>query len=191
MDLGKAHETAYLGWKGASMIDNEKNIQTMRRIFKAVEQRDEKAMLELCQPDVDFFWPRSLPYGGEFRGLKGPGPSWGETWIPLQPTEAEQRMDPRVVAATDKEVVVLWKQRGITASGDRFEGPVLALYALRDGKLTRAQMFYFDTAEVADFLRRASEIAVASSSDPSVCFVYPDSDTKWINSNNTSPVRDE
>ena len=145
------------------MIDSEKNIQTICRIFKAVEQRDEKAMLELCQPDVEFFWPRSLPYGGEFRGLKGQSPSWSETWIPLQPTEAERRMDPRVVAATDKEVVVLWSQRGITTSGERFDGPVLALYGLRDGKLTRAQMFYFDTAAVADFLRRASKIAVASS----------------------------
>jgi ketosteroid isomerase-like protein len=166
MDLRKGHDTLYFQREAPrrrdAMIENEKNIQTMHRIFKAVEQRDEKAMLELCEPDAEFFWPRSLPYGGEFRGLKGPGPSWAETWIPLQPTEAERRMDHRVVAATDKEVVVLWSQKGITASGEKFEGPVLALYGLRDGKLTRAQMFYFDTVAVADFLRTASEIAVAS-----------------------------
>jgi ketosteroid isomerase-like protein len=70
---------------------------------------------------------------------------------------------PDVEFSTDKEVVVLWSQRGITTSGERFDGPVLALYGLRDGKLTRAEMFYFDTAAVADFLRRATEIAVVSS----------------------------
>jgi len=33
---------------------------------------------------------------------------------------------------------------------------VLALYLLRDGKLARAQMFYFDSAEIAGFLARAN-----------------------------------
>ena len=135
----------------------EKNIQTMLKIFEAVEQRDDKSMLGLCQPDVQFCWPDSLPYGGQFRGVTRPGPSWGETWIPLQPTEAEKRLDPRVVAASEDEVVVLWHQRGKSPSGDRFEGEVLALYRLRDGKLARAQMFYFDTKAVADFLAKAKQ----------------------------------
>jgi len=37
----------------------------------------------LCHPDVEFHWPLSL--------------------VPLQPTQAQQRMDPRIVAATDRE----------------------------------------------------------------------------------------
>jgi hypothetical protein len=32
---------------------------------------------------------------------------------------------------------------------------VLGLYRLSDGKLARAQMFYFDTVTVVDFLARA------------------------------------
>jgi uncharacterized protein len=147
------------------MIGHDENTQTMIKVFNAVEKRDAEAMLGLCQPDVEFSWPRSLPYGGEFRGLTRESPSWGETWIPLQPTDAERRMDPRVVAATDEEVVVLWIQRGLSASGERFEGPVLALYRLRDGKLARAQMFYFDAAAVADFLRRARIPAVPPHSE--------------------------
>jgi hypothetical protein len=35
----------------------------------------------------------------------------------LQPTEAERRMDPRVVAASEEEVVVLWRQRGVDSGG--------------------------------------------------------------------------
>jgi uncharacterized protein len=147
---------------------SDENVATMLRIFTAVEQRDERTMLELCQPDVEFHWPTSLPYGGQFRGLAREGPSWGQTWTPLQPTEAERRMNPRVVAASEHEVVVLWIQRGRSASGERFEGPVLGLYGLRDGKLARAQMFYFDTVAVAQFLKKASLLAVASDSELAV-----------------------
>ncbi|HEV2114995.1 MAG TPA: nuclear transport factor 2 family protein [Terriglobales bacterium] len=133
------------------------NVQTMLGVFQAVEQRDQKLMLDLCAPDVEFHWPKSLPYGREVGTLASRGPGWGETWAPLQPTEAERRLDPRVVAASDTEVVVHWTQRGLSPSGERFEGEVLGLYRLRDGKLARAQMFYFDAAAVAQFLARAAE----------------------------------
>jgi hypothetical protein len=33
---------------------------------------------------------------------------------------------------------------------------VVALYTVRDGRLARAQMLYFDTTELVGFLRRAS-----------------------------------
>jgi ketosteroid isomerase-like protein len=65
-------------------------------------------------------------------------------------------MDPRVVAASEHEVVVLWRQRGISAEGERFDSPVLGLYEVRDGKLARAQMFYFDAEGAAAFLERAN-----------------------------------
>jgi ketosteroid isomerase-like protein len=65
-------------------------------------------------------------------------------------------MDPRVVAASDDEVVVLWRQRGVSRAGDRFDSPVLGLYRIREGKLARAEMFYFDSASLANFLGRAN-----------------------------------
>jgi ketosteroid isomerase-like protein len=52
---------------------------------------------------------------------------------------------------------VLWRQKGVSAAGDRFDGEVLGLYRLREGKLARAQMFYFDTAAVATFLAKARQ----------------------------------
>jgi ketosteroid isomerase-like protein len=48
--------------------------------------------------------------------------------------------------------VVLWQQRGRSRAGRRFDGPVLGLYQVREGRLARAQMFYFDTAALAAFL---------------------------------------
>jgi ketosteroid isomerase-like protein len=71
-------------------------------------------------------------------------------------------MNPRVVAAGEDEVVILWRQRGVTPAGDRFDGEVLGLYQLREGKLARAQMFYFDTAPLVKFLSKAREQATAT-----------------------------
>jgi len=143
--------------KETRMSTAEKNVQVMMQIFEAVEHRDpnhvdvEKQRL-LFQPDVEFHWPSSLPYGGVTRGLIHPGPNWSDTWNPLQPTCAERRMNPRVVAANDHEVVVLWHQRGLSPKGTRFDTEVLGLYELRDAKLARAQMFYFDEEATNRFL---------------------------------------
>jgi thiosulfate dehydrogenase (quinone) large subunit len=129
------------------MSMKDKNIEVMLKLFSAVERHDEQQQIALYQPNVEFLWPPSL-YGGS-------RPGWDETWLPLQPTAAERKMDPRIVAANEDEVVVLWHQKGISPTGERFDGEALGLYQLRDGKLARAQMFYFDTAAVASFLARA------------------------------------
>jgi ketosteroid isomerase-like protein len=125
--------------------------------FRAVERRDERRLSELYHPEVEFHWTPSLPFGGSTRrGAKDrPGPSWSEVWEPLQPTKRERRMDPHVVAATEKEVVVHWHQRAISPSGERFDGEAIGLYEVRDGKFARAQMFYFDAIAVQCFLAAA------------------------------------
>jgi ketosteroid isomerase-like protein len=133
-------------------MSTSENVQVMLEIFGAIERRDAQRVFELCQPDVEFLWPPSLPYGGA-----SPGSSWMQTWLPLQPTEAARRMDPRVVAAGTEEVVVLWQQRAVSPAGDGLETPVLGIYQMRKGKLARAQMFHFDTAAVNDFLVRVTD----------------------------------
>jgi uncharacterized protein len=125
------------------------SIAIVLEAFRAVEQRDDERLLELYHPEVEFHWTPSLPFGGASR------PSWSDVWDPLQPTEAERRLDPRVVAATEREVVVRWQQRGVSPGGERFDGEVLGLYEVRDGKFARAQMFYFDPLAVQRFLASA------------------------------------
>jgi ketosteroid isomerase-like protein len=137
----------------------QENIAVMCDIFGALERRDERRFLALVHPDVEMHWPPSLPYGGTSRGLQQE--TWSTTWSPLQPTEAERKMEPRVVAASEDEVVVLWRQRGMTLAGDRCDEEVLGLYHVRGGKLARAQMFYFDTAAVVRFLAQATGQATA------------------------------
>jgi ketosteroid isomerase-like protein len=127
----------------------EENKELLMNAFTAIEQRDDQRFTDLLHPDFQIHWPPSLPYGA------GKGRTWSDTWEALQATEEERRMDPRIVGANTDEVVVLWRQRGVSPSGERFDGEVLGLYQIREGKLARAQMFYFDTAAVAAFLARS------------------------------------
>jgi ketosteroid isomerase-like protein len=136
-------------------MSEKENTRVVLDAFSALERRDDQRFRELLDPNFEIHWPPSLPYGGISRGLDRKSPTWSETWIPLQPTEAERRMDPRVVAANGNEVVVCWRQRGVTPAGDRFDGEVLGLYEVCKGKLTLAQMFYFDTAALVSFLEKA------------------------------------
>lgn len=126
--------------------------------FGAVERRDERRLAQLYHPEVEFHWPPSVPYGGSFRGIAAQQDrsrtTWDQVWDPLQPTEQERRMDPRVAAATDQEVVVLWHQKGLKPAGQRLDMETLGLYRVRDGKFARPQMFYFDTTAVLSFLEQ-------------------------------------
>jgi uncharacterized protein len=133
------------------MSGNE-SVSIVLDAFRAVEQRDEQRLRELCHPDVAFHWPPSLPFGASQSGVSD---SWSRVWDQVQPTDAERHMDPRVIAATDDEVVVLWRQRGLSPHGTRYDGEVLGLYEVRDRKLSRAQMFYFDAVAVQSFLALA------------------------------------
>ncbi|HEY3204081.1 MAG TPA: nuclear transport factor 2 family protein [Thermoanaerobaculia bacterium] len=146
----------------------ERNIKAILEIFRAIEQRDpdHPRELELIRPDVEFHWPPALPYGGTFRGRDREGPTWSSTWNPLQPTEADRKMDPRVVGASGNEVVVLYRQRGVSPNGERFDGEVIGLYRFRDGKLSRGQMFYFDEAVLVRFLARAGDQAALPNRTP-------------------------
>lgn len=146
------------------------NAQVMLEVFRAIERRDGQRFVELVHPDFEITWPPSLPYGGTYRDLEAADrqdrPTWTTTWDSLQPTVAERRMDPRVVAASDEEVVMLWHQRGRSPAGERFDGPVLGLYQLRDGRLARAQMFHFDTVALAGFLDIANRRATTPKPEP-------------------------
>jgi ketosteroid isomerase-like protein len=125
--------------------------------FRAVEQRDHARLAALYHPEVEFHWPQSLVDSR-------PGCSWDELWDPLQPTERERAMSPRLIAVSDHEVVVLWRQRGLAPAGEQLDCEVLGLYEVRDHKFARAQMFYFDTAAVLRFLDYADAIRSAGAS---------------------------
>jgi ketosteroid isomerase-like protein len=128
------------------------------QLFRAVEERDTTKLLSLYHPQIELHEASSLPFGGSYVGFDAVlehARARQETWDGLQDDD-ERRMEPRIVAAARDETVVLWRQRASISSGERLDSPVLALYRFRGGKLAWAQMFRFDTAAVANFLRRAT-----------------------------------
>jgi uncharacterized protein len=139
------------------------NAEVVLAVIRAVEERDADALFELYDADLELHDAPSLPYTYTARGKTAmreqletaPEETWLGTWGPLQPTEDERRMDPRVVATAGDEVVVLYTTHALAPDGERFESPVLGLYEVRDGKLARAQMFHYDTAAILAFLERA------------------------------------
>jgi len=140
-------------------------VEVVLGAFSALEERDQEKLFALFHDEVEFHEAASLPYGGTMRGkaafweqlATAPERTWLGTWDPLQPTAAERRMNPRVVATSSEEVAVVYTQRAISHSGERFEAPVIGLYEVRGGKFARAQMFHYDTAAVLAFLERAAQ----------------------------------
>ena len=142
-----------------------RNEEVVLAVFRAIEQRDREALFDLYHEDVELQDAPSLPYG--YEGLSGkealreqlesaPERSWLGTWGPLQPTEADRRMDPQVVAADGNEVVIQYTTRAVAPTGERFESPVIGVYEVREGKLAHARMFHYDTAAILAFLERAA-----------------------------------
>src|SRR5215831_11345344 len=59
------------GISGGEMINKEQESgKTILAIFRAIEERDAAQFRALLQPDFEIHWPRSLPYGGTFRGVE-------------------------------------------------------------------------------------------------------------------------
>lgn len=148
----------------------QSNAEVVLAVIRAVEDRDAEALFELYHDDVELHDAPSLPYAHTARGKEeireqletAPETTWLGTWGPLQPTKAERRLDPRVVATEGNEVVVQYTTRALAPNGERFESLVLALYEVRDGKFARAQMFHYDTAALSAFLERTAESAQAT-----------------------------
>jgi ketosteroid isomerase-like protein len=138
------------------------NEQLILDLMTAVETRNAARVLELYHDDVEFLWPPSLPvYGGTYRGraVLDMNAAFAATWDPLQPTAAARHLDARIVASKDDDVVVLYHQRGVDASGRLCDSEVLGRYTVEDGKVRRLQMFYFDPEQVSAFLNASGNDA--------------------------------
>jgi hypothetical protein len=103
-------------------------VEVVLQVFRSVEERNPQLAAEVYHDDLEFHWPRPLPYAGSSHGLQASlerRPGWAETWDPFQ-GEADHGLDARVVAASEDEVVVLWHQRGRDQAGRRLDTPPLS-----------------------------------------------------------------
>jgi ketosteroid isomerase-like protein len=137
---------------------SERNDEVVMAVLTAIEQRNLTALPGLYHSQIEFSWPPSLPYSGTFRGaeLGEMNAKFASVWAVLQPTERERALNARVIASTGEDVVVNYCWRALDPTGRRFETETLGHYKVRDGKLARAQMFYFDLPGMVAFLKAAA-----------------------------------
>ena len=131
-------------------------VEVVRRLFAAVEDRDLDRLLACYAADVEIHEADGLPYGGIWRGRDGAtahAAGFLQAWAALQGPEevplAAQFWDDG--AGT---VCVLFRHRAANPlSGSRFDAPEVGIYQVRDEEVVRSQMFHADSEAVARFLR--------------------------------------
>lgn len=90
------------------------NVETVRRLFKAVEEHDLAGTLAVYDPEVVIREASFLPYGGVYHGHDGAkqhGKGFALTWGKFQPSD-EKRLDAVFLDAGDG-VVVLFRLKGL------------------------------------------------------------------------------
>ncbi len=132
---------------------SQENVDSVRRLFKSVEERDLAGVLAAYDPGIVIREAGSLPYGGEYHGLEGAeqhARGYAQTWGNFQ-SSADKVMD-AVFLDAGEHTVVLWRQRGSTSNGKKLDLPAVSVYQVRDGKIFESQMFHADTSAILNFL---------------------------------------
>ena len=133
---------------------SEENIEAVRQLFGAVEERDLAGVLAAYDENIVIREAEFLPYGGEFHGHEG-GQRHAlkalEVWGNLQPPD-QRTLTARFLDAGEDYVSVLWQQRGVNSRGEKFDAPVVSIYKMRGRKIVESQMFHADTKALVQFL---------------------------------------
>jgi uncharacterized protein len=132
------------------------DVEVVRRLFAAVEERDLERLLACYADDVEIHEAEVLPYGGIYRGREGAVAHAAEllsAWAALQGPE-EIRLEPRFWGDDAGTVCVLFRHRAADpVTGARFDAPEVGIYQVRDQRVVRSQMFHADSDAVVRFLR--------------------------------------
>jgi ketosteroid isomerase-like protein len=119
------------------------NVSVVRSGYAAFAAGDIPGVLALFAPEMDWYTPDSVRFGGRFSGPAGVG----EFFSGLSQNFAELRVDPeRLLDAVDT-VVVQGVNRGRTTAGAPFEVPWVHVWTLRGGVITSFTE-YFDSARM-------------------------------------------
>jgi ketosteroid isomerase-like protein len=144
------------------------DVDVVRRLFDAVESRDQDEVLSCYAEDVEIHEAAVLPYGGIWRGHEGAlahAQAFLATWDRYQGPD-EVKLDARFWGDDAGTVCVLFRHRAVDPHrGVRLDCPEVSIYNVRDGKVVRSQMFHADSSAVAEFLTKAQNESTATIAD--------------------------
>ena len=131
------------------------DVEVVRRLFAAVEDRDLNRVLACYSDDVEITEADVLPYGGVWRGRDGAtahAEGFMRAWGALQGPQ-ESRLDARFWGDGAGTVCAVFRHRALDPeNGARFDAPEVGIYRIRDQRVARSQMFHADSAAVVRFL---------------------------------------
>lgn len=132
-------------------------LDVVRRVFRAVEDRDLDGLLSCYSPDVEIVESPTLPYGGVYRGLDGArrhAAEFTKAWARFQ-SATETPLEPTFISNGAGTVAVLFRHRA--RDGDRvIDCPEVSTYQVVDGLIIYFQMFHLDPSALTAFLDAAT-----------------------------------
>ena len=143
------------------------DIEVVRRMFAAVEERDFDGLLACYSDDIEINEASVLPWGGVWRGPDGVAAhavAFMQTWGAYQgPTEAQ--LDAQFFSDGAGTVCAVFRHRAHdTATGERFDAPEIGVYQVREDRVVRSQMFHADSAAVVEYLNKVAGVTSSAAS---------------------------
>ncbi len=120
--------------------------ETMERFYAAIMSWDEAALAEVVDENAELHQPPTVPYGKIYRGRKEMMELWKNTILPLADDGT---------AFVDN--MIFGGEFAVVIAGAKMDGKdTLASeeYHVRDGRIVRIRMFWWDPSPVAEAANR-------------------------------------
>jgi ketosteroid isomerase-like protein len=124
---------------------SRKNVEVVRQGFEGFNRGDIEAVVEMCDPAIEWFPPAELPDVGTYHGHQGVRAAAGDMLDVFGELTAEPE---RLIDAEDQVVVLFrWRGRG-KGSGVSLDlvGEQAAVFSMRGHKAIRVE-WYIDRAK--------------------------------------------
>jgi ketosteroid isomerase-like protein len=127
---------------------NQAIVEACRLAYSGFENNQREPLLALLAPDVVFEFPKSLPYGGVYKGLN----EFKAFWADLYENYYEYfNYDAHAVLDCGSHVIVPVVARAKAKNGKTMENEHCFLFKIKDGKIVYGRI-YADTAKGRDVL---------------------------------------
>jgi ketosteroid isomerase-like protein len=127
---------------------SQENVEVVRGGFEGFNRGDVEAVVEMCDPAVEWFPPAELPSVSAYHGHQGVREATGDMLDVFGALQAEPE---RFIDAEDRVIVLFcWRGhgKGSGLSLDLF-GEQAGVFTMRNGKAIRVE-WYIDRAEALE-----------------------------------------
>lgn len=113
------------------------HLQIVEALYEGFRRRDLPVVFGLLSTDVEIVQSDMLPWGGCYRGHEGARRFFGQLGSHINSTLTIERL----IDSGDHVAAVGWTEGTVNATGVAYRVPIVHLWQIRDGRITRAQFF--------------------------------------------------